>query len=705
MVSSKHDSIRKQVLGLLRNHGKRSFRFKEIAKTLGFKDNKTYKLFSEVMEDLVEEALIARVKGGKYRHRKPGGTAVGRLTVNPKGFGFVAVEDTLHDYFVSPSNLKTALDGDTVRISTAAGSRDGQRREAEVMEIVERGRTYAVGTFRRRGKFAIVHPDDLRLIRDIYVDKKDFGGAVDGQKVQVSIDQFDDPHGSPEGRVLSVIGNADEPEVQVLSLAMSLGVKAEFDEDVERELRDIPDTIDPDEANRRLDLRDKRTFTIDPEDAKDFDDAIHIEAMGPDAWEVGVHIADVSHFVQVDSATDREALSRGTSVYLVDRVIPMLPERLSNGLCSLQSNVDRLAFSCIMKMNGRGDVLSYDLQPSVIHSQRRLTYAQAQAIIDAGSSEDQLERDLLAANTIARVLTKRRLAEGSIDFDMPEVKVRLDERGHPVEMFVKTRMEANRLVEEFMLLANRTVAGHVQRVLDNRPFVYRVHDRPDLERIKSLALYVRAFGHRLRIKDGSIDSGDLNDLLHQVAGKPEEPVIEQAALRAMAKAVYTTENIGHYGLGFEDYTHFTSPIRRYPDLMVHRLLRQYSSGTSSVDEAWLEEVCKSCSESERRAEKAERESIKLKQVQYARDHLGDSFDGVVTGVTKFGVFVEISDLLVEGMVHVRDMDDDYYEYDEASFSLRGVESARVYQPGTAVRIVIVAANVETREIDLFFSDE
>ncbi len=706
MTSTKdYDNIRRQVLSLLRNNGKQSFRIKEIARKLGYEDNRDYRQFLGVMEDLIDEALIGKVKGGRYRYRKPGGKAVGRLTVNPKGFGFVEVEGAAQDFFVSPSNMKTALDGDTVRISTAARSRDGRRREAEILEVVERGRLQAVGTFKQRGKFAVVKPDDLRLTHDIYVDRDHFGGAKDGQKVLVSVDRFEDPHGAPEGRVLSVIGDSGDPEVQVLALAMSLGVTAEFPDAVENAAKAVPGELSGDDLIERLDFRDKRTFTIDPEDAKDFDDAIHVEDLGSGMLEIGVHIADVSHFVREGTILDEEARKRGTSVYLVDRVIPMLPERLSNDLCSLRPRVDRLTFSCVMKVDGRGNVHDYTIQPSVIHSRARLTYAEAQDIIDGKDPDHQLADDVLRANGVATALTEERMASGSVDFDIPEVKVLLSDDGHPIDMFVKQRTQSNRLIEELMLLANRIVASHAADAYDNRPFVFRVHDRPDFERIRNLAHYVRAFGHRLELKDDGVDSRALNQLLRAVHDRPEAPVIEQAALRAMAKAVYTTDNIGHYGLGFDHYSHFTSPIRRYPDLIAHRLLRRYASGKGSPDREELEGICEHCSERERIAEAAERESVRLKQVEYARNHLGDQFNGVVVGVTKFGVFVEISDLLVEGMVHVRDMDDDYYEYDEASFSLRGVESGTTYQPGTAVRVTIVAANIETREIDLFFSND
>ncbi len=700
--SKNTETIRREVLSFLKNHGKQSFRIKEIARKLGYADNRDYRRFLEVMEGLDDEALVARQKGNRFSYRRPSGTAVGLLSVNPKGFGFVEVEGTTQDYFVSPANLGTALDGDKVKISTAARSRDGRRREAVVLEVIDRSRKQTVGTFKRHGKFGVVSPDDLRITHDIYVDGDHINGARDGQKVVVSIDRFDSPHAAPEGRVLQIIGPADDARVQVLALAMSLGVSGDFPDEVEDEAQNISQTL-PDPSDRRLDLRDKRTFTIDPDDAKDFDDAIHVELLGSGMLKIGVHIADVSFFVHPDSAIDGEARERATSVYLVDRVIPMLPESLSNDLCSLRPDVDRLTFSCLMTIDRAGNVHDYTITPSIIRSKARLTYEEAQAIIDG--DDHPLATDVRTANELAIRLTEERMTRGSIDFDVPEVKVRLGPDGTPTEMFVKERSQSNRLIEEFMLLANRTVAEHAASAFDQSPFVFRIHDSPDFERIRNLAHYVRAFGHRLEIKNGTVDSRELNKLLRGAEGRPEAPVIEQAALRAMAKAAYSVENIGHYGLGFDFYTHFTSPIRRYPDLMVHRLLKAYEAGEVPPDPEQLEATCRHCSEKERSAEVAERESIKLKQVEYARDHLGDSFDGVVTGVTRFGVFVEITSLLVEGMVHVRDMDDDYYEYDEATFSLIGVETGRRYQPGRVVRVTIVAANLESREIDLFFAEE
>jgi ribonuclease R len=493
--------------------------------------------------------------------------------------------------------------------------------------------------------------------------------------------------------------------VQVLSLAMSMDVKSGFPEAAIKEADRIGVAIPSEELSRRLDLRDKSIFTIDPEDAKDFDDAIHIEELPNGHYELGVHIADVSHYVNPGEPIDEEAYARGTSVYLVDRVVPMLPEKLSNVVCSLRPDEDKLTFSCIMEVSKHGAVKRYEIRESVIHSKQRFTYEEAQQIIQGGYPDHPLASDVVTAARLARTLTKKRLRKGAVDFDLPEVKVVLDAKGNPEQIVRKERLEANRLIEEFMLLANRTVAEHIGKERTSRPFVYRVHDAPDAERIAQLAEYVRAFGYRLKLDGGTVSSKELNALFQHVKGSPEEPIIEDAALRAMAKATYTSENIGHYGLAFPFYTHFTSPIRRYPDLMVHRLLKQYARGKGAApDREKLEARCVHCSQRERVAVEAERESVKLKKVEYMQRHVGDTFAGVVSGVTKFGVFVELSDVLVEGMVHVRDMDDDYYEYDERTFSLGGLHTGKTYRPGEPVEVVVAGANVESREIDLVFKE-
>lgn len=696
------NEIKQDILRLLKNNGHKAYRPKEIAKQLNYRDNKTYRVFRDVLSEMEDTHLIGRVDGGRYTFRPRPTRIEGVLRVNPQGFGFVEAPGLKEDLYIHESNMKTALDGDLVVVALAAPSRGDRRREGEVLEVLERRRTQVVGTFRAKGHYAFVAPDDQRLRHDIYVPREHFGGATDGDKVMVSIDRFDDPHASPEGRILGILGRADDPAVRVLSLALSMDVRAGFAEDAIREAEAIPETIPPEEAERRVDLRDKPIFTIDPEDAKDFDDAIHILELPNGHFEVGVHIADVSHYVRPGSAIDREAYQRGTSVYLVDRTLPMLPEKLSNGVCSLRPREDKLAFSVVMEVSPQGSVKHYEIGESIIHSKHRFTYEEAQALIEGKGPDHPFREHLARAARLGRVLTKKRMRAGSVDFDLPEIRVKLDAAGNPIAIVRKDRAESNRLIEEFMLLANRVVAQHVGARKNPRPFVYRIHERPDAEKIAQLAEYVRAFGYSLPLTGGNVTSKALNTLLEHVKDAPEAPVIEQAALRAMAKARYAVENVGHYGLGFTHYTHFTSPIRRYPDLMVHRLLKQYAASNSPADAGRLETACDHCSERERNAAEAERESVKLKQVEYIQQHLGSAFDGVISGVTKFGVFVELVDLLVEGMVHVREMDDDYYEYDERTYSLMGRYSGRTYRLGAPVRVVVAGANVETRQVDFVF---
>ncbi|MGA7304472.1 MAG: ribonuclease R [Rhodothermales bacterium] len=704
-MSLSRKSIRQDVLKLLKNNGNKVYRPKEIAKKLGYNENRDYREFRDVLAEMDEHGAIGRVKGGRYTF-KPRATKIeGTLEVNPQGFGFVDVPGQKEDVFVRRTNMGTAIDGDLVRIGLAAPSRGDRQREAEVLEILERRRTRAVGTFTAKGHFGFVEPDDRRLVNDIYVAQDSFNGAKSGDKVVVSIDRFDDPRASPEGRVLDVLGSASDPAIQVLSLALSLNVQVGFPEDVLQEAGAIETEIPASEIERRLDLRAKRTFTIDPEDAKDFDDSIHIESLPNGNLEIGVHIADVSHYVGSDTTLDSEAFKRGTSVYLVDRVVPMLPEKLSNEVCSLRPGEDKLTFSCIMEVSPRGTVKSYRIEETVIRSGHRFSYEEAQDLLMGGHPDHPFASDVIEAGGIARTLTKKRMSRGSVDFDLPEIKIVLDKDGHPADILRKERLEANRLIEELMLLANRTIAEHVEKTHKGHAFVFRVHDVPNEEKISQLAQYVKAFGYRLPLTNGKAESKDLNNLLQHVQGSPEEFVIEDAALRAMAKAVYATENSGHYGLGFKAYTHFTSPIRRYPDLLVHRLLKRYAQGGKSVDKDSLEASCVHCSERERVAVEAERESVKLKQVEYIREHIGERFDGVVTGVTKFGIIVRLSGPLVEGLVHVRDMDDDHYVYDEHTYSLVGDYTGKTYRPGDKVSVKVVEADVDAREVDLVIDDQ
>jgi len=692
--------IREEILDLFRNNGKRTFRPKEVANKLGYRNNEDYRLSRALLEELEAEGLIRRIKGNKFGLRPKGTRLEGRLSVHPQGYGFVRVEGVTEDFFVRARRMDTALDGDLVRIGLAARKPGDERREAEVLEVLERGRSTAVGTFEHSGSFAVVKPDDRRLTHDIYVDLETVGEAKSGDKVQVSIDAFEHRGGAPRGRILKVIGSADDPEIQTIALAMSIGVDVDFRQEVLDESSQIQDDIPASEVKRREDFRQETVFTIDPVDAKDFDDALHLKPLPNGNVEVGIHIADVSHYVESGTELDRSARERATSVYLVDRVIPMLPEHLSNTICSLNPNVDRLTFSCVVELDENAHVVDFRVVESVICSAHRLSYEQAQELILGLKPDHPLSDTLSILNGMAKSMRNERFQHGSIDFDIQEVRVELDDKGHPLRIVPRERRDAHRLIEEYMLLANRLIA---ERHGSDNPFVFRVHDPPDVDRITNLSEYVRAFGHELPHQNGHVVPKDLNALLRAVAGRPEAAVIETAALRSMARARYDTKNVGHYGLAAEHYAHFTSPIRRYPDLLVHRLIKQQLDGKKRIDTDELSVLAKHCSDREQVATEAERESIQLKKVEYVMDHLGEVHKGVISGVSRFGVFIELSELLVEGMVHVRDMDGDYYEYDEETFSLVGRRSGRRYRPGDEVKVLIVSASVEKREIDFEFA--
>ena len=697
------DALQKQVLSLLEKNPDKAYRAKEISRALDVTNQGRYQTLLEVVDGLRDQRKVASVKGGRVQHAsaKRGGEAEGILSVSPQGFGFV-MDDEGTEYFLRVRRMGTALHGDRVRVALAAETKNrpaDQKREAEVIEVVERRLTQTVGSFSTTGKSGWVVPDDKRVTHDVYVARDAWNGATPGDKVVVSIDDWRDPKAAPEGTILSVIGKTGEPGVDVLALALAHGAPSDFPKEVEAAADKIKAGITKKEIARRLDLRDLPVFTIDPADAKDFDDAIHTRELGGGMMEIGVHIADVSHYVAEGGPIDQEAYDRATSTYLVDRVIPMLPEVLSNGVCSLRPHEDKLAYSCIMTIDGGGNVHTWDIRETVIHSKHRFTYEDAQAVIDGADHE--LKDEVLRAAELARTLTQKRMSEGAIDFDVPEVRIRLDAQGQPVDVYEKERQEANRLIEEFMLLANRSVA--IEAETREVPFLYRIHDKPDRERIKALADYVKTFGYTLPHKEGAVVRSELNSLLTEVKGSPEAPVIEQAAIRSMSKAVYSPDNIGHYGLGFEHYGHFTSPIRRYPDLIDHRILKRMQDqapGKLPTHDT-LEEQAEHCSAREKQATEAERESIKLKQVEYAAAHLGDEFDGVVVGVTRFGVFVQMSKLLVEGLVHVRGMDG-YWEYDERRYVLANRDQGLRIRVGDQCRVKIESADPETRKVDLDF---
>jgi ribonuclease R len=670
-----------------------------------------------LLAGLVQDGTVTTDEQGRVRHARGRTPArrrerlIGRLTVTRSGAGFVRLEGSEVEIRIPPRFMRTALHGDLVEVipyarSISRGRREHQESpEGEITAILERTMTTVTGRLEQSGTFWFVVPDDKRLTRDVYVTREDAKKARHGDKVVVRLHPWEDEHLNPEGTIEEVLGPGGDARAEVLSVARSFGLDAKFPRGVEDEATACRETPSADDLEGREDLRDLLCVTIDPADAKDFDDAVSIEPMAHGAVRLGVHIADVSHFVHEGSALDQEARRRGTSVYLVDQVIPMLPERLSNHLCSLRPGVDRLTYSVFMEVTAEGTVRSYRIVPATIRSARRFSYEEVQKILDAGRGE--FHDELLAPlHTLSQVLFGQREKNGSLDFDTPEVKVEFDSTGLPSRIVQKERLASHRLIEECMLLANKTVAGHVarpRRAEEVKPFLYRVHDLPDPQKVSELATFVKRCGFSLDASS-NVTVRALQKLLKAIRGTEFENIISEVALRSMAKAVYTDRNIGHFGLAFSHYTHFTSPIRRYPDLIVHRLLREYGSGIDGrrlalwADE--LPEIGRSSSERERNAAEAERASVRIMQIEYMKRHLGDECTGIISGVTNFGLFVKIDGILAEGLVSVRDMADDYYLFDERQYALRGRSGRKTYSLGDRVRVQVAAVKPEDRQIDL-----
>lgn len=712
----KIEHLKNKVLSFFARYPNQLFKTKELARRLGLKSEKEYSILRTVLKSLEETQQVRRGRRGKFGHLEVPQTVVGKFEMTTQGFGFVTVEGLEQDVFIAPRYRGMAVHGDLVEVSLfALGTRkrgNGTRREGEIVRVVERARTNVVGTLERSRNFYIVVPDDRKIARDVYVAKEKLNKAKVGEKVVVLIESWGVGHLNPEGTIVEVLGQSGEPQAEIKSIVREFNLPTTFPREVLKEAEKVSVPIPENEIARRLDFRKDICFTIDPEDAKDFDDAVSLEQLADGHLRLGVHIADVSYYVREKSALDQEALKRGTSVYFPNMVIPMLPEQLSNVICSLRPHEDRLAFSVFMTVSPRGAVKEYDIRESVIRSKRRFTYEEVEefltteSALQTGSGEENaiLER-LRGMQKLGAVLTKKRMREGSIDFESSEAKFRFDEEGKPAEILKKTRLQSHRLVEEFMLLANQVIAKHIGLVKKEehiKPFLYRIHDSPDPDRIRELALFVQQFGYSLHV-DGGVSSKALQKLLDQVRGTEVENVINEVALRSMAKAIYSERNIGHFGLSFQYYAHFTSPIRRYPDLVVHRLLKEYAAGVTLERRLEILKrlpfVAKQSSEMERTAMEAERAAVKVMQVEYMKRHLGDEFHAIVSGVTHYGLFVEVNDLLVEGMIHVRDLDDDYYTYNEKKYALVGRRTGRQYRLGDKIRVKVIRINPEEREID------
>jgi ribonuclease R len=696
-----------QILHFMSKGVYRPLKLRELSKAMRISEAE-YGGFRRMVRSMLREGLLVKVKRGRLGLPDKLNLVVGNLVSARNGYGFVVPEGKSEDVYVRAGDVGTALHGDKV-VVRLSGRRKGPTREGAIIKVLKRARTNLVGTYHKGKFFNSVEPDDRRIPRDIYIAPVNSKEAQDGQKVLISLEEWIDPHLGPEGKIVEVLGYPDDPGMDILTLMKDYGLPLGFPEEVESEVQQLPQKIGRQELENRIDFRNKNCFTIDPADAKDHDDAVSLERKADGNYLLGVHIADVSYYVKENSVLDREALKRGNSVYLVDRVIPMLPERLSNDLCSLKPNRNRLTLSCLLELDPEGELVQYQILEGVIRSKAKLNYDEVQRFFDGGKPTGRLEGlegDLLEMRKLSQKLLEKRIARGSLDFDLPEAKVVLGKDGKVQKIFEVARLESHRLIEEFMLLANRTVARHVSR--QALPFLYRVHEEPDQEKMDGFSDFVASLGHSFKVS-GKIRPKKIQRFLKSVEGSPEEELINEVLLRSLKKACYQPENIGHFGLAFGHYTHFTSPIRRYPDLLVHRILKEIQTGAYEFERQnqllhRLPRIGEITSERERLADEVERESIKIKQIEYMEDKLGEEYEGLISGVISFGFFVRLDNLLAEGLVRVSSLEDDYYVHDERRHRWVGRHRKRVFKLGDRVRVLVARVNKEEREIDFVLTD-
>lgn len=692
--------------GYINTMGNKTFNYKQVSHAIGADTPQLQKAVAMRLAELEFDGLLDEVSPGKFRSPNNGTTALGVFIRKSNGKNGVIIEGDEEPTFVSERNSMHALNGDKVRILIAA-HRKGVEPECKVVEIIEPNEQTFIGRLSVEKQYARFTSDSKNLGVDVIIPRNKLHGGKTGDKVIVGIISWPEKDSNPTGEVLDILGKEGENTTEMHAILAEFGLPYRYPESVEKAADKIEAGITPEEIARRCDMRDVVTFTIDPRDAKDFDDALSIRKLQNGNYEVGVHIADVTHYVKPDSILEKEAQKRATSVYLVDRVVPMLPEHLSNGICSLRPDEEKLTFSCVFEMDNEANVVSSKICRTVTNSNRRFTYEEAQEIIENGVGD--YSEEILTLDRLAKMLRKRRYENGSVDFDREEVRFEIDKDGHPIDVYFKESKDSNKLIEEFMLLANRTVAtaiGKPQGRKKPKAFVFRIHDQPDVQRLSDLASIARNFGYKLKTTGTPKEiNSSLNKMLQDVKGKGEENLLSTLAVRSMAKAIYSTQNIGHYGLGFDYYTHFTSPIRRYPDMMVHRLLERYLAGGRSVVVDKLEDQCKHSSEMEQLAANAERASIKYKQCEYLADRLGEIYEGIISGVTEWGLYVELNENKCEGLVPIRDLADDYYLYDERNYCLVGRKTHTRYTLGDRVKVQVARANVDKKMIDFALLDD
>jgi ribonuclease R len=685
---------------VLEKSNNEALNYKQVSAKLNLTDPASRETILEVLQEQVKKGVLIEPEKGKFKLKDLKTFVTGRVDMTADGSAFVIPDDEFEkDIFVSSRKLHNALNGDKVKVYIFA-KKSGRKNEGEVVEIIQRAKTDFIGVIKISDRFAFVNIDDRKMLHDIFVPLTDLNGAKNGQKVQVSITDWPEGAKNPIGKISTILGEQGENNTEMNAILAQYGFPLEFPKEVEKEAEAIPEGISEGDMVGRKDFRNTITFTIDPADAKDFDDAISFKKLPNGNYEIGVHIADVSHYVKPHSNLDKEAYSRATSVYLVDRVIPMLPERLSNGVCSLRPNEDKLCFAAVFELDEQANIVQEWFGRTAIHSDTRFSYDDAQEVLENKAGKHAEE--LLKLNELAYILRDRKFKNGAISFESTEVKFKLDETGKPLGVYVKERKDAHKLIEDFMLLANRRVAEFVAKKVTSKKkltFVYRSHDSPNLENLGNFALFAARFGYKINTKSDKEIAKSLNFLMEDVEGKKEQNVLTQLAIRSMAKAIYTTKKTSHYGLAFDYYTHFTSPIRRYPDVMVHRLLAGYLNNEKSADEDEYENASSHSSAMEKRAADAERASIKYKQAEYLEENVGNEFLGIISGVTEWGMYVEIIENKCEGMIRLRDISDDFYVLDEKNYCIVGQRKKKKYQLGDEVKVKVKKVDLAKRQID------
>ncbi len=714
MEEKQMNERKEMLLSLMSEKSYVPMKIKELAMLLEIPKSQREEL-QQVLEELVAEGKVSVSKKGKYA-RPEIFSQTGIFTAHPRGFGFVSIEGRERDVFVAPDKKKDAMDGDTVQVAVEENGQDG-RPEASVLKVIKRANETVIGLFEKNRRFGFVIPDNPRITEDIYIPEGKEKGAVSGHKVVVKLESYGGKKKGPEGKVVEILGHINDPGVDILSIVRAYGLPEAYPPEVMKEAEQIPEALSEEEIleelhKGRMDFRQVPMVTIDREDAKDLDDAVSISKEtvdGEPLYHLGVHIADVSYYVKEKSALDQEAYQRGTSVYLVDRVLPMLPHRLSNGICSLNAGCDRLALSCLMDIDGKGNVAGYRICETLIRVDKRMSYSKVNQVLEAGNSpQADIPEDyrpfvpmLLLLNEAAELLRKKRMARGAVDFDFPECKILLDEKGRPVEIKPYERNRATMLIEDCMLAANETVAEDTY--WQQLPFLYRSHEKPDEEKVKRFGILINNFGYSIHLQNGTLHPKELQKLLEKIEGKPEEALLSRLALRSMKKAGYTTQCSGHFGLAANYYTHFTSPIRRYPDLQIHRIIKENLHGglgkkRAAHYEKILDEAAVWTSARERLADEAERETEKAKKVQFMERHIGDEYEGVISGMNHYGFYVELPNT-VEGMVRLTELDGDYYVFDEEHYELVGQRTRRTYKLGQPVRVYVVSVDRYLKTID------